>query len=1507
MAIQVGSVEVDVVPNTRNIYAQLRSGLTGPAQRVGTEMGNIIGRNVASSVSQAVRDGIRRGGQQASAAASRQGSEAGGAFGRTFRARVEAAVRSLPDIQIGADTSEAESDIRALRSQMERLASQRVGIDIDAATARRQIELVERQLRELGRRHPNIDVRINTGAAIAELAALRTEINRLDGREIDIRVDGPIRGFRMLTAAAVAFGPAIIPVLPVVAAGLGAVAAAGTAAAVGLGALGLAAVPAIKDIAAALQAQKAAQDAANVSTNAGANAAARAQQRALQQEGAAQAVTAATESLANARRNLASVERDVARRIVDAESEVVRAREQAALVAEQTALRAEDAARQVADAERALRDAQEDVLRVQEDLTLARQEAADQLRDMNERLAGFGLDERRAVLRVQEAEAELNRVRKLGAKATQLDRDRAQLSYDEAVEALEQQRIEQSRLRDEVERANRAGVDGSDTVRAAQERLQEAQEKVADRTTDVRDAQEEQARVAEQNARDIVEAQDRIAEAVRGVSDAQVQGSEAVASAQRQVASAQRQVASAQRQVASSYIETVPAVSAAATAQQKYQAALAKLTPAARDTMRSFEDLRTAFGEWSRSLQPTIMPIFTRALEGLKNSLPGLTPFVLAAAEAVSTLQDRVSAGFKSPWWQRFKTDLAASVGPAIEGLGVSFGRVFKGMAGVIQAFLPHMDSLSQRMQDITGRFAEWGTHLKGTPAFENFLSYSSQMLPIISDALGKVFSALFAVGEAMAPISEQVLKFIGGFASAVEWISEEAPWVIQGIYGIVVAMGAWRLAMLAWRGATLLAAAAMTAFNLVSLVGPWGWIVLAIGAVVTAVYFLYTRFAWFRDAVQTVWVAIQAGAMWLWEQALKPAFDGIVLALRTVGDWAVWLWQTILQPVFSAIVDGAQVLITAVLTILVVPFVLAFQAIAAAATWLWDAVLEPVFGWIADKFRWLWNVILKPTTEAIKTGFKALGDLAVWVWKNLLRPTFQAIADKARWLWMTILKPTWDAIKAGLRGLGDAASSVWRNVISPVFGWIGDKGRWLWTKALKPAFDAMKEGVKAVGKSFESARDFIAKAWGKIADIAKKPVAFVVDKVYNGAIVPTWNLIAGAFGANKLTKMDVKGWATGGVLPGYTPGKDVHQFFSPTGGGLELSGGEAIMRPEFTRAVGSGFVNTMNQLARSRGSEGVKKALAPLLGGNPDTPTQRFADGGIFSWIGNTVAGVGSAAWEKAKGAADWISDSLGRTARAGLDAAVNPLMDLFPGADMGFGRMIKRIPRKILDSIFGFSDEADRRGASTIGGPRVQAALRWAKTQAGLPYQWGGNGNPSWDCSGFMSAIESVLRGERPHRRWATMAFQGNTAPPGWVRGANSPFTIGITNAGVGHTAGTLGGVNVESRGGDGVLVGSRARGTNSMLFTDTYGFMPAASYDSGGYLQPGMNLAYNGTGRPEPVLTRSQFAALSKDTSSAGLGDMSLYVLIDDEPVRAIARAEIRSANGELIQVLNAGGGR
>lgn len=1463
MAIQVGSVEVDVIPNTRGIYNRLRAGLVPAATRAGEDAGRAAGRafgpamsgavddtvatrigqqlgqqtalRITASIRDAMRNGITQGGRMARPAATREGDNTGGAFSRALRARLQAAFRSLPEIQVGADTSEADADLQALRVRMESLSTKRIGIDIDAGAARAEIRLIEAELTRLGAKHPNVQVRADTASALAELAAVHAAIDAVDGKRarVDVDTSGAVGAILHLTVAI--GGLALIPAIPILAAGIGAIGAAAVAASVGVGALVAVAVPAFISIGGALQAQKAAQEAATNSTLRGAQAASQGASRALQMAGAQQA--------------LASAERNGARQIAQAQQQVRQAKTSAADAIMQAAERNAQAAQAIEDAERSLARSQRDARRAQQDLTDARREAALELEDLNARLAGAQLSERDAVLGVREAQTELNAARARGAKGLELER--AQLAYDQAVQRLKDQTTETKRLQSETSKANKAGVEGSDTVRSAQERLAQAQEQVEDRTRAVRDAQAEAARTQVQTARQVAQAQERVGEATANVAQAQQSAAEAVANAQRQIASAS--------------LSAAGGVDQAAIAQAKYKAALAKMTPAARQTFDAFMSLRTAFGAWSRSLQPAVMPIFTRALNGIKNSLPGLTPFVLAAAKAIGNLQDRVSAGFKSPWWKQFKKDLAGSVGPAIEGLGIAFGRTFKGMAGIVQAFLPHMTTISGIMQRITGRFANWATNLKGSPGFENFLAYAAEMAPVVASALRDIGGAVLRVAKALAPAATIAYLALGAVARVIGSIAEHLPWLIQLIYAAWIATKLWTLAMIV--------------FNLVMNANPITLIIIGIIALVAAVIYAYKNFEWFRKIVDAVWSGIKTAALWVWNNVLKPVFNGIWTALKAVGEAASWLWNTILSPVFGFIGTAAKYLAVIVLTILIVPLVLAFKLLAAVAGWLWKNALKPIWDAIAAGAKWLWENALKPAWDSIKKAFDVVGDAASWLWNTILSPVFGWIGDKAKWLWEKAIKPAWDSIKKAMQIVGDAISILWNDYGKPILTWLGDKGKWLWDKVLKPAFDNIKKGVDAIGKSFEDAKDFIGKAWNKIQDLAKKPVRFIIETIYNKGIVPTWNKIASAFGANPLKKIELpQGFARGGVLPGYTPGKDVHKFVSPTGGGLELSGGEAIMRPEFTRAVGAGFVSTMNRIATTRGATGVKAALAPALGGN-DT-TQRFADGGIFGWIGKTASGIGSAAWDKVKEGASWLTDGLEKSARAGMKYVIDPLLAKFPGAETNFGQMIRKVPTKILDSIFGYSKEADKKGAGGIGGPRIQAALKWAKTQNGLPYQWGGNGNPSWDCSGFLSAIESVIRGQKPHRRWATGAFSGKTAPPGWVLNGKSPFQIGITNAGVGHTAGTLGRVNVESRGGDGVVVGSRARGANSMMFPDVYGYQPG-KFDSGGYLQPGLNLAYNGTGKPEPVFTSQQATALTRMAATGGGG------LQDGQPITLVVK--------------------
>ena len=122
------------------------------------------------------------------------------------------------------------------------------------------------------------------------------------------------------------------------------------------------------------------------------------------------------------------------------------------------------------------------------------------------------------------------------------------------------------------------------------------------------------------------------------------------------------------------------------------------------------------------------------------------------------------------------------------------------------------------------------------------------------------------------------------------------------------------------------------------------------------------------------------------------------------------------------------------------------------------------------------------------------------------------------------------------------------------------------------------------------------------------------------------------------------------------------------------------------------------------------------------------------------------------------------------------------------------------------------------------LQETRQLARHLAGKPYVWGGVGPGGSDCSGFMSILINSLHGKQNVyvRLFATGSLPSVAPHIGLQSGMGdgNDFNLGVrypseSGSGIGHVAGTLGGLNVESRGGRGVLAGSAARGANSVLF--------------------------------------------------------------------------------------------
>jgi hypothetical protein len=158
-------------------------------------------------------------------------------------------------------------------------------------------------------------------------------------------------------------------------------------------------------------------------------------------------------------------------------------------------------------------------------------------------------------------------------------------------------------------------------------------------------------------------------------------------------------------------------------------------------------------------------------------------------------------------------------------------------------------------------------------------------------------------------------------------------------------------------------------------------------------------------------------------------------------------------------------------------------------------------------------------------------------------------------------------------------------------------------------------------------------------------------------------------------------------------------------------------------------------------------------------------------------------------------------------------------------------------------------------VGAGPAGAFLR---AQNGKPYVWASAGPNGYDCSGIVSAVYNILHGRSPYShtfstgslpgRWFTKPGIGGQLTAAWSHPGQSP-----ASSSTGHMMGMVGGLTFESTGSRGVHLGASTRRLTDFAHIAHYsrgGQVPFGSYDSGGYLPPGLSLAHNGTGRPEPV---------------------------------------------------------
>ena len=1216
--LEAGTVFVQVAPSFK--------GFQKAAAQAGVSGGETLAKAFEKTASQAKANlnGSVEG-------ADEEGAKAAAEFQAAFQAGLKAATARLPKVKVDADSSPADRKIAALNARMTALSDKQIGVDIDAADAFLEMGLIEAELVKLSQTHPDIEVRADIVKAITELQTVAMAAEALDDKDVDIEVKADTRGLTGMgfavqsTAALVGglvaaiglIGPAAVAAANVATGaiiGIGA-AASGAAAAIGTAVLALAPIVGKTIAFRQVKSKKSAgggnrgggvsggrgggarQDTAKMDARRVANAQ---KQVAAARKASVKSTQAWAKRVRDAERNVAKVSAASAKQVAAAQKNLSRVRQQAAT-------RVESANRAVVASEKQLVAAQRGVEKAQRNLSKARRDAVKDLRDMQSAIKNGVLAERSAVLAVKLAKKNLEDLGKTGGTA--LEWEQARLNLDKANQALEDQKSANRDLAEEKARTDREGVEGTERVRVARQALVEAEERVQDAVEAVAEARENAARVAVDAAESVAGAEQRVVdarlqaieeqeEALERLKEARAAAQEAAEEAAEREQEAKERLAQTVEDIADRNRRMGAAAASAGAAGVGAAGAVADALEGLPESGKAFvlylDSLIDKLGELSVTAQNGFLPGFMRGLQALEPLFEPLNALVDDLSRRLGRIAEEGLKSLTDPGWQRFGQFLADNLGPAMDTTANIIGNILAGVRDLIIALKPLGVYFLSAFEDATAGFADWAANLGSNQDFQNWMQGVMEEAPKIAGligAIGEAFGNLWGAamsGEGdMSTLDrltgffqkiadmdpgriQQIAKAVIGIGAALAGLGGLAAVgsmigaVANGLKRIGSVLGVGRaIAGAAGLGAAggggLVGAVTQLGGKLAGLAGPVGIAVSVITTLIGAVKTLWNTNEDFRNKVTGAWSAIQATFQNAYDQVFKPVFEGLGELFSGAG--------AAFDSVFATVLNT-----------------------------LWNTILSPLFDLIGTVVGTLFNQVLIPLFGAGATAFR---DLV----KNI--------------------KDSWDS--SG-KPLFDAISKVAKDVLEVTFGNV--------LRNVKKLFEDMVKGVKDVlgglGKGFEAfgrflkgdftgawraAKDAIGRIWKGIRQVVAAPVNFVINVVYNNGLRAGFNKLAGVIGAPvRMPYIPTIRFASGGVLPGYTPGRDVHRFWSPTGGLLYLSGGEGIIRPDALRAMGGKkWLDWVNRNATH----------------NTISPSRRFAKGGILDDIGNfgrsavnTVAG---------------------------------------------------------------------------------------------------------------------------------------------------------------------------------------------------------------------------------------------------------------------------------------------
>lgn len=1306
---------------------------------------------------------------------------------------VQGAAAALPRVPIVFDNT-IEDELAQVRRRLSDLGDLRIGIDLDGEDFADQVQREFNRLRAIAKdQDVQITVRTDAATAAAELGKVLVAMDRITAKKAKIKIEADKSAFDTLTkgisvtlgrlGALIAIGASIgTAIVPAAAAATGAIAALGTAAlgaGAGIGVM-LLGFSGIGDALGALG--QAADEPAKAST-----AAAKAIDRTAD---ALDRVRAAERALANTRAN----NRDAAIRaeeaVQDAVADVARARRLA--VRDQ-----QDALERVSDSTRTLRRDEMDATKARQSLNQAYRDAKRALEDLDLSVRGNALNQRQATLDIAAAKEELNKV-KTNPRATAAEREQADITYKQQLLQMDDLRLQGERLIGQQIADNTKGINKSDQVVEARERIREADERVADSQRRLARAREDVDDAAVNGTERIREAQESLADAIR---DQGIQQREAAYS----LVSAQESLLGAQRDLARAYDDAGTAGTAAV---DRVKVAMNKLSPTGQKFVRFVfglrDELRLLRDAASDGMLDGLMTAITNLIgsgdsEIRKNMAP-LLDFVGRVSTAIGNLFIRFSDTLKGPTFRAFFDYIDKTAVQSLNNLFTAGENLMLGFINLFLALTPLTGDVEKGFLGATESFRKWSEGLSTNAGFQRFVEYVRDSGPRVAELIGQISKTFVDLVKAAAPVGTAVLAGLTKVFDLVNSIPQDV--LNKIVAGVAVFAGV----IAVFAGVTTLLA--------LSTAGVIAGIAAALAAILAT---LYSKVEFFRDGVDRGIRVIGAAATWLYENAIKPAIDAIATAFR-------WLFDNIITPLFQGFVTRTTVFREGMIQLYndAKP---TLDRIGAAFTWLYDKAIGPALTAIGGALKAVYDNVIKPILalwnadadtvraqqatafSAVATIFRSLGGALKAVYESVLRPVFSAIGAGAVFLWENAIVPAFNGIRAAVQFLAPIFLWFYRNVVRPVFGLIASAVsvawdvlkvifgrirvgfrvmgvglqliyktiikpvwtlvaaivqvawgiirvifglikinfkilaggmyilyrstikptwdliskiiRWAWEKVIKPAFDNTKKGIDRLGAAFRSLYNtYILPTWrdkvkplleniGRYIDVHIKPkweaavkglggiwkglkdsltfpIRFTIDTLLNKGLLAGYNKLAKLFKVKPdNVQIPVPKFATGGRITG--PG-------TPTSDSILI------------RASRDEHMLTAAEVAAAGGHQAIYAWRKALLQGRG---LPGFANGGRIgdgygAWFKKTIGSIKNKAGDVFTGVKDFVTNPT-----KAIQDLLAKLIAKLPGRDSGIGALLAAIPRKIVDGLGNYLQNNRSQDEGVAGTPGSEGGL--------------------------------------------------------------------------------------------------------------------------------------------------------------------------------------------------------